>query len=63
MCGNPGLEKLDGLNLKAGSFLRDRLDTLRKEWETNRLIDTTHEEAQKWIAAERQVKTAAMDLL
>jgi hypothetical protein len=60
---HPNLERLDGLNLKAGSFLRERLDTIRKEWETARLVDSTHESAKKWIDAERQVKFAAMDML
>ena len=47
------LERLDGFDLKPGSFIRGRLDTLRKEWETAKLVEETHEQAQKWIEAER----------
>jgi len=39
LCVNPSLTRLDGLDLSPGSLLRKRLDTLRSEWETNRLID------------------------
>ena len=60
ICGaSASLERLDGLNLKAGSFLRERLDLLRKDWETARLVGSTHEQANKWIEAEREIKYAA----
>lgn len=40
LCANAAgtLERFDGLNLKAGSFMRDRLDQMKKEEDTNRLI-------------------------
>ena len=43
VCGSSAsLERLDGLNMKAGSFLRQRLDQLKTEWETTRLVESTH---------------------
>jgi len=64
VCGTcPSVERLDGLNLKAGSFMRERMDQLTTEWETTRLVESTHQQAERWIEAERQVKQAASGLL
>ena len=55
------LEKLDGLEVKG--VVKERLDRLRSDWEVNKLIDETSEEAKKWIEAEREIKGAALGIL
>lgn len=58
---NSALEKLDGLDVKG--VVKERLDNLRRDWEVNRLIEDTSEEAKKWIEAEREIKGAALNIL
>lgn len=58
---NSSLEKLDGLDVKG--VVKERLDTLRKDWQVNQLIEVTSEEAKKWIEAEREIKGAALSIL
>jgi hypothetical protein len=43
--------------------MRERMNQLTTEWETTRLVESTHLQAERWIEAERQVKQAAVGLL
>ncbi len=63
LCINPSLTRFDGLDVSAGSLLRKRLNQLSSEWETNRLIEQTHQQTQKWVNAQKEIKGAAMELL
>lgn len=58
---NSTLERLDGLEVKG--VVKERLDKLRKDWEVNQVIADTTEEAQKWIEAEREIKSLALSIL
>ena len=51
LCVNPSLTRFDGLDLSPGSLLRKRLNTLTYDWETNRLVEQTRLETERWIDA------------
>eukprot|EP00347_Sterkiella_histriomuscorum_P002768 403366875 len=58
---NSSLLKLDGLDVQG--VIKERLDNLRKDWQINRLIEETSEEAKKWVEAEREIKGMALNIL
>ena len=54
MADHTTLKKLDGLEIKG--FVRDRIKSLKQNWNVERLVDNTKDEYFKRIEAEREIK-------
>jgi hypothetical protein len=58
---NSTIDKLDGLDVKG--VIKERLDDLRRDWQINQLISESTDEAHRWIEAEREIKTTAINIM